>query len=105
MNPNEFSKFLDEILTRIKFTLDSKSADYSTTQDKLFNFKLQASIDGITPIEALRGNNLKHQASITQGLNELQQGKIRPLGWWLEKGIDHINYTILLLALIKEQQE
>jgi len=103
MTLNDFDEFLcDEIFPKIQETLNIKSDDYSGDDDKLFNFKLQARIDGITPIEALRGNQLKHRASLCQGLDDLSQGKIRPYAWWLEKTIDAINYDILLLALLKE---
>jgi len=103
MKVDDFEIFLAGIIQKITGTLNSKSNDYSYNSDKLFNFQLQSKIDGITPIEALRGNHLKHRASICQGLDELQKGKMRPYKWWQEKIIDSINYHILLLALIKEQ--
>lgn len=96
----EFSEFLTKELDAIRDILDSKSADYSTDADKLANFKLQARMDGISPIEALRGNWLKHRASLVQGLDELEHGKVRPLEWWQEKLRDDRNYNILLHALI-----
>ena len=96
----EFDEFLTEELNAIRAILASKSDDYSTNMDKLANFKLQARMDGISPIEALRGNWLKHRASIVQGLDELEQGKIRPIGWWEEKLRDDRNYNILLHALL-----
>lgn len=99
MKHDEFDKFLDDILGRIKSVLGSKSADYSTLDDKLYNFKLQARIDGITSMEALRGNWLKHRASICQGLDEMPD-KVRPWEWWMEKGTDDINYCILMLAML-----
>jgi len=105
MKTDDFNIFLAEIIQKITNTLSSKSDDYSYDFDKLFNFKLQSRIDGITPIEALRGNALKHRASICQGLDELQKGKVRSWEWYLEKHIDNINYDILSLALIKEQIE
>jgi len=102
MNIKDFDKFLAKEINRIKTVLGSKSADYSQGGDKLANFKLQGNIDGISSIEALRGNWLKHRASIVQGLNDLQVGKVRPLNWWEEKLIDDRNYNILLHALIYE---
>lgn len=96
----EFDKFLTEELNEIRSILASKSDDYSTDADKLANFKLQARMDGITPVEALRGNWLKHRASIVQGLNDLKINKIRPMKWWDEKLRDDRNYNILLHALI-----
>lgn len=105
MTHKDFDKFLDSVLDRIKSTLAGKSSDYSTTDDKLYNFKLQARLDNITPIEALRGNHLKHRASICQGLDELKDtGKPRPFAWWTEKTIDDINYLILQLAMICEEE-
>jgi len=102
MTEKEFSKIVSEVFDEITATLGIKANDYAT-KDRLANFKLQANIDGITPIEALRGNWLKHRASIVQGLNDLQQGKIRPLVWWKEKLGDDRNYNILLYALLKEE--
>lgn len=102
MTHEKFKDFIDQILEKATEILDTKSADYSSKSDKLANFKLQAQIDGITPIEALRGNHLKHRCSIRQGLDDLQRGVVRPWEWWREKMIDDINYNLLLQALIKE---
>lgn len=105
MTHKEFDKFLEEVLGKIRDVLRSKSADYSSTDDKLFNFKLSAEMEGVTPMEALRGMWLKHRTSIRQGLDELQKGKKRPWSWWLEKGIDDINYEILMLAMLISEEE
>jgi len=66
------------------------------------NYSILNYIDGISPIEALRGNWLKHRASVIQGLDDLQTGKVRPLKWWEEKLVDDRNYNILLHALLIE---
>lgn len=102
MTEKEFNKIVKLVFDEITQTLGLKASDYAT-KDRLANFKMQANIDGITPTEALRGNWLKHRASIVQGLNELQQGKIRPLDWWKEKLGDDRNYNILLYALLREE--
>lgn len=102
MNQSDFHDFLEKQLTDMRNVLDSKSADYSTGKDKLYNFKLAAQIDGISPIEALRGMWLKHRASIVQGLDDLQRGVCRPESWWNEKLTDDRNYGILLQALLVE---
>ena len=103
MNLKTFDQFLANRLADIQSILGKKSADYSDGDDKLFNFKLAASMEGITPIESLRGMHLKHRTSIRQGLDDLQHGKVRPWEWWVEKETDNINYSILLLALIYEE--
>lgn len=108
----QFNGFLSEILKEVEEVLASKSADYSSADDKLFNFKLAAEIDGITPAESLRGMLLKHITSIRQGLDELNEKdecgfstkKCREVKWWHEKIVDVINYHILLLAMIESKE-
>lgn len=102
MTHPEFDEFIHVVLNNATAILGTKSADYSTADDKLANFKLQAQMDGITPIEALRGNHLKHRCSIRQGLDDLQRGVVRPWKWWKEKMTDDLNYNLLLQALIYE---
>lgn len=103
MKHSDFDKFLEEeIIEKIRSVLSSKSADYSKGDDKLYNFKLAAEMDGCLPITALRGMHLKHRSSIRQGLDEILHGnKPRNFDWWLEKVIDDINYDILMLAMLK----
>jgi len=102
MKHEDFNQFLaEEVLLHIEEVLASKSADYSSNDDKLFNFKLAAMLEGVIPVEALRGMDLKHRTSIAQGVQELKEGKCRDYKWWQEKIIDHINYSILLLGMIK----
>lgn len=102
MTEKDFIKFFDTEVAACRAILISKNADYSSGTDKLHNFKEAGKEDNITSIEALRGMDLKHRVSIRTGLDELQQGKVRPIGWWQEKVRDHINYLILLHALIYE---
>lgn len=106
MTHKDFDKFLnEEVIKSIVDVLSSKSADYSDSGDKLYNFKLAAGLDCISPIEALRGMWLKHRASINQGLDELIiEAKCRDYKWWKEKIVDSINYQILLLAMIKSEE-
>lgn len=103
MTHKEFNEFLEwDVIEAINDVLSQKSSDYSHGDDKTFNFKLAGRIDDISAIEALRGMQLKHRASICQGLDELKNnGKCRDFFWWREKIIDDINYNILLLAMIK----
>lgn len=104
MDIKTFDKLVERETQRMKDVMCSKSADYSAGGDKLFNFKLAAAMDGISPIEALRGMWLKHKASLRQGLDELMDGKpCRPGAWWIEKLTDDRNYSILLQALLAEK--
>ena len=104
MNHIDFDRLVEQETQRMKDVMCSKSADYSAAYDKLFNFKLAAELDGISPIEALRGMWLKHRTSIRQGLDELLEGKpCRSEAWWIEKFTDDRNYSILLQALLVEE--
>ena len=103
MNFKTFDELVERETKRMKDVMCSKSADYSADDDKLFNFKLAAELDGVSPIEALRGMWLKHRTSIRQGLDELIDGKCRSKEWWIEKLTDDRNYSILLQALLTEK--
>lgn len=103
MNHTDFDKLVERETKRMKDVMCKKSADYSADDDKLFNFKLAAEVDGVTPIEALRGMWLKHRTSLRQGLDELMTGKCRSEAWWIEKLTDDRNYSILLQALLTEK--
>ena len=104
MDIQTFDKLVERETKRMKDVMCSKSADYADGTDKLFNFKLAAELDGISPIEALRGMWLKHRSSLRQALDELLGGKdCRPETWWVEKLTDDRNYSMLLQALLTEK--
>ena len=104
VNIQTFDKLVERETKRMKDVMCSKSADYADGTDKLFNFKLAAKLDGISPIEALRGMWLKHRCSLRQALDELLDGKdCRPEVWWIEKLTDDRNYSMLLQGLLTEK--
>lgn len=102
MTESEFSKFFEDEVKACREILIAKNSDYSSGIDKLANFKAAGRIDGVSPIQALRGMDLKHRTSIQTGLNDLRADKKRSLEWWQEKLRDHIDYMFLLHALIYE---
>ena len=79
-------------------TLINKAKEYAT-EDRLHNFKIAATLQGITPIQALAGMMSKHTVSI----NDMCRGGEYPLGMWDEKIGDSINYLLLLRALVEEK--
>ena len=105
MKHAEFEWLLNDIIREIRKRLDTKNKEYATDNDKLHNFKRAAVIDSISPIEALRGMELKHLTSLRDMLDGLKMGKQYPLIVWWEKMIDEINYLILLYALLTEEQK
>lgn len=115
MRHRKFNKLLDEIIERIRSTLVSKSAEYSTDDDKLYNFKRSGERRRKTPEEALMGMAEKHYTSITDivdkietynqklGLRFVARPQFLTKKKLEEKITDGINYYILLEALIKER--
>jgi len=103
MTHEEFDRFLDNVISKRYALMTKKSADYSTKEDKLANFKQAGRVDGISSIEALRGMWLKHRVSVIQGLDDLIKGKMRSPKWGEEKLGDEMNYNKLLTALITER--
>jgi len=106
MNIDKFNTLVDYIFEeRVKKVMCSKSTEYARGNDKLYNFKRSAAVDGITPVEALRGMDLKHRTSISDMLDDLNDPEhieyTREL--WEEKLTDHINYMILLWAVLAEK--
>jgi hypothetical protein len=96
---NALVKHVTEAL--IKQVLVAKAEDYAVgTTDRLSNFKHQGRIDGVSPLQALRGNWLKHRASVQTALDEAEAGECRSVEWLEEKFGDSINYHILAYALI-----
>ena len=115
MEHKKFNKLLDAAIKRIRGTLASKSVEYSTDSDKLYNFKRSGERRRKTPEEALMGMAEKHYTSITDivekieaenqkvGLHIIVRPRFLTRKKLEEKITDGINYYILLEALIKER--
>ena len=100
MNNEEFEKILDRRLQKIKETLARKAGEYASDQDRLYNFKRAAQMDGITPAEALWGMKRKHMVSVV----DLVEGRVPVTEKLIDDKIgDDINYLILLEAVLKEE--
>lgn len=102
MNADRFNTVLNEQLATVVAILGSKASEYADDQDRLHNFKASAILQGITPLEALRGKMAKHTISI---YDMIATGQAFPIEKWDEKITDHINYLILLRALLIEQDD
>ncbi len=99
MTSKEFQEVLDDTLAQVIDILGSKAMEYATT-DRLHNFKKAAHLEGTTPEKALTGMMAKHTVSI---YDMVDGGGNFPLDKWDEKIVDHINYLILLKALVVEK--
>lgn len=105
MNSKDFDKIVNERCSAILGTLASKAKEYASNDDRLHNFKEAARLEGIHPIEALQGMLLKHIVSVGDMRRDYVAGKTHSDAMINEKIGDHINYLILLEALMKERNK
>lgn len=82
--------------------LFSKNAHYNPAEDKLRGFKATAALRGTTPQGALAGMMAKHTLSV---YDMCESGEEYPMDVWNEKISDHINYLLLLRAIVQEQED
>lgn len=101
MNATKFNKVIEDVIDKCKNTLCQKAEEYAT-HDRLHNFKVAAGIQGITNSAALAGMMAKHTVSI---YDMATSDEVFPLAMWDEKICDHINYLLLLKALVIDEGE
>lgn len=99
MNAEEFGYIVEHQLQTCNDMLMAKADEYATDFDRLSNFKTAAVLQSITPAQALRGMMAKHTVSIYDMLNT---GESYSAAMWTEKITDHINYLLLLRAIVTE---
>lgn len=102
MNGENFYNLVVQIQDRITNTLISKGNEYSNEENKLHNFDKAAKMSNQTREEALMGFLLKHQVSIDDIVNNLEN-KLPSVEILEEKITDILNYYILLEACIKDR--
>lgn len=102
MQAHDFNAIVEAQLEVCTGMLVKKAGEYANDDDRLHNFKTAAALGrrGKTPREALGGMMLKHTVSI---YDMIDSGKSYPLELWDEKITDHINYLILLKAIIVDE--
>lgn len=100
MKAQDFEIVLEETLERTRQVLGTKADEYAIEGDRLHNFKQAAQLQRTTPVKALGGMMAKHTISI---YDMIETGAGCPIEMWDEKIGDHINYLILLRAVVLEQ--
>lgn len=102
MDADRFNQVLADQLERVNEILGSKAGEYASDKDRLHNFKAAGALQQIPPVGALTSLMAKHTISI---YDMVESGKHFPMEKWDEKITDHINYLILLRALLIEQDD
>lgn len=101
MDAQTFEIVVDEQMDRSRTMLFSKNGHYNPNEDKLRGFKATATLRNTTPQGALAGMMVKHTLSV---YDMCESGKEYPIDVWDEKISDHINYLLLLRAVVEEQR-
>lgn len=103
MTKQQYDKFRDNLINEAFSVSDAKGKDYTKgNKDILHNFKSVAKRLGINPYDALMVYKLKHQDAINNYVKSKGQSESEPIR---QRIIDDINYSILLLAMIEENNE
>lgn len=98
MEESVFNEIIESQLQLCREMLVVKGAEYATEKDRLHNFRVAAAIQGVGPAEALAGMMAKHTASIYDLICDDSPGST--LKVWEEKITAHINYLLLLKAIV-----
>lgn len=102
MTNQDFRRVIDDQIGYCTSLLISKGEEYDNdTDDRLHSFKTAAMLQGITPKQALAGMLAKHTISI---FDMCQEKGVCSIEKWTEKITDHINYLLLLKAMIVEEK-
>lgn len=101
MKAEVFNQIVEVQLERCRKILCFKANEYAT-EDRLHNFRVAAALQGCTELQALAGMMAKHTVSV---YDMVMGGQSYPMELWGEKITDHINYLLLLRAMVEEIEQ
>lgn len=95
-----FNTVVENQIETCKDMLIRKSDEYSGASDRLHNFRVAASLKGVTQKQALAGMMAKHTVSVYDMIRDDEEYSAEQ---WSEKITDHINYLLLLRAMVEDE--
>lgn len=95
-----FNQVFTETMKTCAGILVRKEGEYAVKADRLIQFNHLAEFRGQKPRQILGGMMLKHTDAV---YNLIDRPECASLDAWDEKIIDHINYLILLRAVVIEE--
>jgi hypothetical protein len=105
MKRNRFNEIVDQTLEQVTEVLIEKSIEYSRNDNPFHNFDVGARKTGLIREKVLDGMALKHDISIDDMVNDIEDGKLPSYDAINEKFGDAINYLILKKASIIDRIE
>lgn len=101
MTTTMFEAIINAQFEKCKDVLIEKAKQYAGEGDRLHNFRCAAGMQCCSAKEALAGMMAKHTISI---YDMCRDGKHHSEELWNEKITDHINYLLLLRAIVTEDE-
>ena len=103
MTTDIFNKVIDDQIEKCRSVLIGKAKEYADNEndDRLHNFKNAGGMMSESPRSALAGMMAKHTISIYDMCKSDDDFSIAQ---WEEKIGDHINYLLLLKAVVVEEK-
>lgn len=100
MTSDTFESICEEQMDICRGVLFNKAKECAQNDDRLHNFRSAAGMTGDSMQSALSGMMLKHTISV---YDMCRSRDTYPLDLWTEKITDHINYLLLLKAVVVEE--
>ena len=102
----EFNDVVDGAIKNIQTVLKQKAMEYASNESRFHNFEVAGRKLNVTPEKALLGMMIKHEVSVEDMVNWIDQNpKKITLELINEKIGDNINYLILLKGLLINRVE
>ena len=94
---DKYKSCIEETIEMCTDVLLKKNKEYADDIHPFHNFQIAAELQNTTLIKALAGMMAKHTSSIYDMCNSKKE---YPLEKWNEKIVDHINYLLILRAMV-----
>ena len=94
---DKYKSCIEETIKMCTDVLLKKNKEYADDIHPFHNFQIAAELQNTTLIKALAGMMAKHTSSIYDMCNSKKE---YPLEKWNEKIVDHINYLLILRAMV-----
>lgn len=102
MKLEKFNEIIEEVFTQCKDILSKRGKKYASGGDRLEHFRAAAAIKRETSLEALSGMMVKQTTRLYGKISEYPE-TISSVDEWEEVINDHINYLILLKAILIDE--
>lgn len=101
MTVQRFNEVFENQVETCRMMLVKKAEEYATV-DRLHNFRVAAALRGTDMKAALGGMMVKHTTSI---YDMIESPEAFPMDLWDEKITDHLNYLLLLKAVLMHEHD